>query len=471
MRIVGIFALIFCFTIAGGVRQGELLDGELSSNDFTDLNRKFSVDANVTSGVCQGKASPPSCCCVPVYGESACHDLGGSLFYPDALPGERTASETRTCHSKPLCCHQAASGKCASEMLVTVMKGENKEKHSQVYVKVDADSGTGTYKTGVSGGSGESSWNEEFAFGSIDQINVEVKWKKTVYGKGIGAGSYGTFTVMPKFWLASADTVQIKVPQFGMLTLQIKLPRPPHFNLGSFEMAEEYDSSLCIPGNGQCTELDALTDNSKKSEPVFLQVLNHRPNQLCAGTNFMPREYTVLIDQGESMSQADMKQIEDALQYLVPFVVAEDPKGVEVRLDGYDDNVCDGDGVAKLFERIQRKGAGGMGKTLAEALLDEMESRTIGRARTIFVFTDAQSSDHDHVAREIIAQTKGMCKSDMLSISFIQVGSNPESSLYLKSLDEGLVSKGAQFDIVDAVTKSEMEGKSFLDIVKFSLHD
>lgn len=64
-----------------------------------------------------------------------------------------------------------------------------------------------------------------------------------------------------------------------------------------------------------------------------------------------------------------------------------------------------------------------------------------------------------------------MCKNEELSISFIQVGSDGKAAKYLNELDDDLEKSGAKFDIVDAMTKDEMEGKSFLDVVQMSIHD
>jgi len=79
--------------------------------------------------------------------------------------------------------------------------------------------------------------------------------------------------------------------------------------------------------------------------------------------------------------------------------------------------------------------------------------------------------DPEVVKHAIISYTMKMCKPEMLSISFIQVGSDPHAQNYLNSLDDDLERLGARFDIVDAMTKDEMLGKSFMDVVELSVHD
>jgi Mg-chelatase subunit ChlD len=63
----------------------------------------------------------------------------------------------------------------------------------------------------------------------------------------------------------------------------------------------------------------------------------------------------------------------------------------------------------------------------------------------ISVITDGRPSDFDAVKAAIIEQTNAMKQPDLLSISFIEVGS---SERYLRELDNNLVSQGAHADVV-----------------------
>merc|ERR1719343_1469030 len=152
-------------------------------------------------------------------------------------------------------------------------------------------------------------------------------------------------------------------------------------------------------------------------------------------------------------------QVSGALQYLVPYVVAEDPDGIGVYFfdTKWDEapNVCAENEVTRLFQQNKPGGITNLGGVLKEA----MEPDTVGRAETIFILTDGGASDPDKVSRSIIEYTKKMCKPEMLSISFIQVGQDGGARRYLNSLDDDLENLGAKFDIVDAMTKDEMEGR------------
>jgi hypothetical protein len=277
---------------------------------------------------------------------------------------------------------------------------------------------------------------------------------------------------------------------------------------------DDYDSSLCSATAGALlqqtiaegapeqslddflAELDkaAPTGTTLSADtPAFLNVLAHKPNQQ-ASANFMTRDYTLIIDRSGSMGVEErvhvpMKtaeimnkrsgdyrlsrwsQVDAALQYLVPYIVAEDPDGIGVYFfdSKWDEapNVCSESQVSSLFRKNRPGGRTYLGPVLKEA----MEPDTVGRAETIFILTDGEASDPSVVTRNIIEYTKKMCKPEMLSISFIQVGLNGPAQDYLNSLDDDLEGQGARFDIVDAMTKDEMEGKSFLDVVELSVHD
>mmetsp|Transcript_19204 Transcript_19204/g.54259 ORF Transcript_19204/g.54259 Transcript_19204/m.54259 type:complete len:209 (+) Transcript_19204:352-978(+) len=208
----------------------------------------------------------------------------------------------------------------------------------------------------------------------------------------------------------------------------------------------------------------------------------------------MKRDYALVIDRSSSMTLSDnvhvpdkmaakvgmrpgrhnlrrWDQVSTALQYLTPYIVAEDPDGVGVYFfdTTFDkaENMCDADKVIELFRRQEPRS----GTYLADVLSEAMEPDTVGRAKTIFVLTDGHPSDREAVVNAIVRYTKKMCKSEMLSISFIQVGSDEAASQYLKRLDDGLEREGAKFDVVDAMTKDDLRGRSFLDVIEFIVHD
>jgi len=465
------------------------LETELESeaNEAAASNSAAFAAVRDSSGVCSMSKSTSRCCCVPGT-ELQCDKLIGSFFYPGVKPGEKLAWSSQTCSAKGLCCKESQT--CPTAMGVTVVAGENLEKQSKVYVKVYVDNYA--EKTKVS------SWNEILNFPGPGLVAVEVKWKKA-----FGAGSYGVLNVPTRFWL-SDEQVDVNVPKFGKLTLRVRAHGP---RLGH-GVDDDFDASLCADWESAdqvskdatlktyLTELEAeapMATKLNKDTPAFLNVLAHKPNQQ-SSNKFMTRDYTLIIDRSGSMGFKDLLhvpkkmagklniqegqhelkrwlQVSGALQYLAPYVVAEDPDGIGVYFfdSQWDEagNVCDSKHVIDLFHRNQPGGGTYLGPVLKEA----MKPDTVGRAETIFILTDGRASDPEVVKHAIISYTMKMCKPEMLSISFIQVGSDPHAQNYLNSLDDDLERLGARFDIVDAMTKDEMLGKSFMDVVELSVHD
>jgi hypothetical protein len=54
-------------------------------------------------------------------------------------------------------------------------------------------------------------------------------------------------------------------------------------------------------------------------------------------------------------------------------------------------------------------------------------------------------------------------------VSFIQIGSDVEATIFLKDLDDDI--PGARLDIVDTVTFIELQGMSFTDFIMKSITD
>lgn len=169
-------------------------------------------------------------------------------------------------------------------------------------------------------------------------------------------------------------------------------------------------------------------------------------------------------------------QARGALVFLAPSVVAEDPDGIGLYFfDNWfveEKNLCDADKTGQAFDKKGPGCYGGPGNygctNLASVLEAAMEPDTIGRAETIFVITDGMPSDKEAVKHVIAKYTRNMCRAELLSISFIQVGRDSGASEYLDYLDDDLVRDlGAKFDIVDALSHDELvaEGLTFLDVL------
>ena len=78
----------------------------------------------------------------------------------------------------------------------------------------------------------------------------------------------------------------------------------------------------------------------------------------------------------------------------------------------------------------------------------------------ILVVTDGESDDGKAVMKVIIETSRPMDRDEELGISFIQVGTDGNTTRCLKILDDELQSAGAKFDICNKITMEDMEDMS-----------
>ena len=71
----------------------------------------------------------------------------------------------------------------------------------------------------------------------------------------------------------------------------------------------------------------------------------------------------------------------------------------------------------------------------------------------------------------IIETSRRIDKDEELGISFIQVGTDPQATRFLKLLDDELQSAGAKFDICDTVTMEDMEDMTLTDVLLSAITD
>jgi hypothetical protein len=98
------------------------------------------------------------------------------------------------------------------------------------------------------------------------------------------------------------------------------------------------------------------------------------------------------------------------------------------------------------------------------------EDGSRARPETILVITDGMPDSQEEVERVIIEATKDkMSRQEDLSITIVQIGDDPDATAWLKELDNGLVEKGARFDIVDVISHEQMKAMDFVTIIKRSV--
>jgi hypothetical protein len=194
----------------------------------------------------------------------------------------------------------------------------------------------------------------------------------------------------------------------------------------------------------------------------------------------MTRQYTLVIDKSGSMSSTDMpggKSRWDAMQEntlaLARKIDQFDPDGVTVYVFSGSfkryDNVT-ASTVETIFAENDPSGSTALHKVL-EAALSDWASRRPPEGETILVVTDGEPDDRKAVMKLIIEYSREMNADEELAISFIQIGSAPEASRFLKVLDDELQGAGAKFDIVDTVTQEDMDNLTLQEVLLKAIAD
>lgn len=182
------------------------------------------------------------------------------------------------------------------------------------------------------------------------------------------------------------------------------------------------------------------------------------------------RDYTLIIDQSGSMSAADQPEGKSRWDILQEGTLALarkceefDPDGITVylfssRFQRYENiTSCK---VQQIFQENQPQGGTNLTSVLQDATNNYFQRKADGQSKSegeiIIVVTDGVPDDRMGVTDAIISASNKMERDEELGISFIQVGSDPKVTKFLKSLDDQLQSVGAKFDIVDTVTMDDM---------------
>lgn len=132
-----------------------------------------------------------------------------------------------------------------------------------------------------------------------------------------------------------------------------------------------------------------------------------------------------------------------------------------------------GDVVANIFAENEPNGSTNTAGYLQARLDDYFHRKAKGIAKPLIIsiITDGIPDDQAALEQVIIDATKKMDKDEELGITFLQIGSDPKASAFLKTLDDGLQAKGAKFDIVDTKTFEEIGNMSLNEVLIAALED
>ncbi|MGD1912313.1 MAG: VWA domain-containing protein [Rivularia sp. (in: cyanobacteria)] len=197
------------------------------------------------------------------------------------------------------------------------------------------------------------------------------------------------------------------------------------------------------------------------------------------------RDYTLIIDKSGSMATPDQKAgrtrwvaAEESTFALASKCEQFDPDGITVytfsgRFKRYE-NVTSSK-VTQVFRENDPSGTTDLAMVLKHATDNYFQRKAAGESKpngeTILVITDGEPDDRKAVMKVIIETSRRMDRDEELGISFIQVGTDPNATRFLKVLDDEMQSAGAKFDICDTITMNDMEDYSLSEVLLNAIID
>ena len=197
------------------------------------------------------------------------------------------------------------------------------------------------------------------------------------------------------------------------------------------------------------------------------------------------RDYTLIIDKSGSMATPDQKggrtrwvAAQESTFALDSKCEQFDPDGITVytfsgRFKRYE-NVTSSK-VMQVFQENDPSGTTDLASVLKDATDNYFQRKAAAETKpngeTILVITDGEPDDRKAVMKVIIETSRRMDKDEELAISFIQVGTDPHATRFLKVLDDEMQSAGAKFDICDTITMEDMEDYSLSEVLLNAIID
>jgi uncharacterized protein with von Willebrand factor type A (vWA) domain len=197
------------------------------------------------------------------------------------------------------------------------------------------------------------------------------------------------------------------------------------------------------------------------------------------------RDYTLIIDKSGSMSLNDQpggKTRWDVMQESTLALASKceqfDPDGLTIyvfsgKFKRYE-NVTTSK-VAQIFRENEPSGRTDLAGVLQDATQNYFQRKAAKQTKlngeTILVVTDGEPDDRKAVMKAIIEASRRIDRDEELAISFVQVGTDPQATKFLKILDDELQSAGAKFDIVDTITIDDMEDMTLTEVLLNAITD
>ena len=205
---------------------------------------------------------------------------------------------------------------------------------------------------------------------------------------------------------------------------------------------------------------------------------------LDSGSSLQQRDYTLIIDQSESMGIVEQggktrwELIQDATLALATQCEQFDPDGLTIylfanhftRYDKVTSTI-----VPKIFEENKPSGKTYLTAVLKDATDSYFMRRATGYSQlngeTIIVITAGEVMSPQGVKDVIINAANQLQRDEEMAISLIQVGNNPQVTQFFRVLDNELQQEGAKFDICDTLTLTNMATISLTDVLLNAIVD
>lgn len=195
------------------------------------------------------------------------------------------------------------------------------------------------------------------------------------------------------------------------------------------------------------------------------------------------RNYVLLLDRSGSMGEAvGAGKTQTRWSYAQEATMAVARKCQELDADGIDVYTFNkqfkrfpnttADKVGQIFSEVEPQGGTDFVPVLSDVLKEHFAS---DKPTTVLVITDGAPSDgaagQTALAKLIVGATAKMEGDAELAVQFIQIGTDPAATSFLKKLDDDLVGAGAKYDIVDAKTSEDLENMTITDVLLAAVND
>jgi len=158
------------------------------------------------------------------------------------------------------------------------------------------------------------------------------------------------------------------------------------------------------------------------------------------------------------------------LDKIVVQVVKVDPDGVDIVCFGGDEdadwyrNIKNTKNLEAMVTDKQPSGACKMGAALDEAINDAFDKDLTKCPCSILVLTAGEPDDSDDLEAALtkaVTRVADTCEKNPLSVTFVQIGNDPEATEYLEKLDGNITAEcaanGETFDLVDIIKHDEIQ--------------